>query len=101
MLTAVGSQPDQRLPKLLPLWSRATPPSRRKARRAGAAVAARSSGNRPWHRPSLPRADEDAQADVAGRALVSPNWLPVILVVAGIIVLAMLAYSILGWTGMR
>jgi hypothetical protein len=37
----------------------------------------------------------------AGRAFVTPNWLPIILVVAGIIALAMLAYSILGWTGMR
>jgi hypothetical protein len=32
---------------------------------------------------------------------VTPNWLPIILVVVGVIVLAMLAYSILGWTGMR
>jgi hypothetical protein len=31
----------------------------------------------------------------------TPNWLPIILVVIGVIVLAMLAYSILGWTGMR
>ena len=36
-----------------------------------------------------------------GRAFVSPDWLPVILVVVGVIVLAVLAYSILGWTGMR
>jgi hypothetical protein len=29
------------------------------------------------------------------------NWLYTILVVGGIILVAMLAYSILGWTGMR
>ena len=34
------------------------------------------------------------------RAFVTPNWLPVIIVVVGVIVLAMLA-CILGWTGMR
>jgi hypothetical protein len=38
---------------------------------------------------------------MAGKALVTPNWLPVILAVVVVIVLAMLAYSILGWTGMR
>jgi hypothetical protein len=38
---------------------------------------------------------------MAGKGFVTPNWLPIILAVAGIIVLAMLAYSILGWTGMR
>ena len=42
-----------------------------------------------------------ANADMAGNGFVAPNWLPIILVVAGIIVLAMLAYSILGWTGRR
>ena len=44
-----------------------------------------------------------AQGSVAGRGgpSVTSNWLPVILVVVGVIVLAILAYSILGWTGMR
>ena len=32
---------------------------------------------------------------------VQKNWLYIILVVGGIILAAMLAYSILGWTGMR
>jgi hypothetical protein len=32
---------------------------------------------------------------------VTPNWLPVMLGVVVVIALAMLAYSILGWTGVR
>ena len=42
-----------------------------------------------------------AQGSVAGRGgpSVTPNLLPVSLVVVGVI--ATLAYSILGWTGMR
>jgi hypothetical protein len=51
--------------------------------------------------PAKGRAGWPGSGRRGGRAFVTPNWLPVILVVAGVIVLAMLAYSILGWTGMR
>ena len=59
----------------------------------------------PGHEPTAAIAAltnlQCTQGGVARRAFVTPNWLPVILVVVGVIVLAMLAYSILGWTGMR